>query len=156
MCVQSSAGYASSVEDYPTESKGKGSSKVSLAIDELQYLIDFNASITQAVAKTIEHLTDIVFVSMGNLTLARRDCYLTHVKTGIKLDTLLTLRITPLQMFTLFPENILKWAEDDIANYENKGHTSHTKGRYHPYERSERKSDKRPDKPAWKNIVGKG
>ena len=61
-----------------TESKGKGSSKVSAATDELQYLMDFNSSITQAVAKTMEHLTDFVFVSMGNLTLARRESYLTR------------------------------------------------------------------------------
>ena len=50
-----------------TESKGKGSSKVLTATDELQCLMDFNASITQAVAKNMEHLTDFVFVSMGNL-----------------------------------------------------------------------------------------
>ena len=48
------------------ESKGKSSTKVSTATDELQYLMDFNASTTQAVAKTMEHLTDFVFVSMGN------------------------------------------------------------------------------------------
>ena len=50
-----------------TESKGKGSSKVTAATDELQYLMDFNASIIQAVAKTMEHLSDFVFVSMRNL-----------------------------------------------------------------------------------------
>ena len=50
-----------------SESKGKGSSKVSAATSELQYLMDFNSSITQEVAKTMDHLTD-VFVSMGNLT----------------------------------------------------------------------------------------
>ena len=54
----------------------------------LQYLIRFNASITQAAAKTMEHLTDFVFMSMGNLTLARSDAYLNHPKTGIKPDTL--------------------------------------------------------------------
>ena len=53
------------------EGKGKGSAKVSPALDELQFLMDFNASITQAAAKTMEHLSDFVFISMGNLTLAR-------------------------------------------------------------------------------------
>ena len=89
-----------------TESKGKGSSKVATATDKLQYLMDFNASITQAVAKTMEHLTDFVFVSMGNLTLARRDSYLTHVKTGIGMDTLSALRTSPLQLTTLFPDKV--------------------------------------------------
>ena len=65
--------------------------------------------------ETMEHLTDFVFVSMGNLTLARRDSYLTHVKSGIKPDTLSALRTAPLQLSTLFPDSILKWAEDDIA-----------------------------------------
>ena len=40
-----------------TESKGKSTSKVPTAMDELQYFINFNSSITQAAAKTMEHLT---------------------------------------------------------------------------------------------------
>ena len=40
-----------------TESKGKGSAKVSSAVEELQFLMDFNASITPAAAKTMEHLS---------------------------------------------------------------------------------------------------
>ena len=32
--------------------------------------MNFNASITQAAAKAMEHLTDFVFITMGNLTLA--------------------------------------------------------------------------------------
>ena len=74
------------------ESKGKGSAKVSSALDEHQFFMDFNASITQAAAKTMEHLSDFVFISMGNLTLARRDSYLNHVKGGVKPDTIATLR----------------------------------------------------------------
>ena len=118
--------------------------------------MDFNASINQAVAKTMEHLTD--FVSTGNLTLARRDSYLTHVKTGIKLDTLVVLSTAPLQLATLFPDSVIKRAEDNVASYESKGQSgsSHSNGRYHPYERLERKSDKRSDKPACKSIGGKG
>ena len=85
-----------------TESKAKGSTKVGAASDELQYLMDFNASITQAVAKTMKHLTDFVFVSIGNLTLARHDSYLTHLKSGVKPDTLSALRTAPLQLATLF------------------------------------------------------
>ena len=99
--------------------------------------MDFNSNITQAVAKTMEHLTDFVFVSMANLTLARRDSYLTHIKTGIKPDTLAALRTAPLQAGTLFPDSILKCAEDDIAHFESRGQStsSRSKGRYHPYER---------------------
>ena len=74
------------------ESIGKSSSKVSTALDELQYLINFNASITQAAANTMEHLTEFVFISMGNLTLACRDAYLTHLKSGVKPDTIASFR----------------------------------------------------------------
>ena len=57
-------------------SKGKCSSKVSTAVEELQYLTDFNSSISQAMAKTMEHLSDFVFVTVANSTLARKDAYL--------------------------------------------------------------------------------
>ena len=142
-----------------TESKGKGSAKVSSAMEELQFLVDFNASITQAAAKTMEHLSEFVFISMGNLTLARRDAHLNHIKGGVKLDTVAALRTAPLHIATLFPNNI-KQAEEEIAHFEAKGQSSSRgKGRYHPYERTEKRSDKKSDskndRPAWKNI-GKG
>ena len=115
----------------------KSSGNVSAAADELLHLMDFNAlRISQAMAKTMEHLSDFVFVSMANLTLARQDSYLYHLKTGIKPNTLAALRAAPLQMATLFPDNILKQAKEDIAIFESKGQThSSEKGRYHPYER---------------------
>ena len=73
-------------------SKDKASTKVSGAAGELQFLMNFTSSITQAMAKTLEHLSDFVFVTVGNTTLARRDAYLSHLKTGIKPDTLAALR----------------------------------------------------------------
>ena len=42
-----------------SDSKGKSSSKVSSSMDELQYLMDFNSSITPAAAKTMEHLIEL-------------------------------------------------------------------------------------------------
>ena len=121
-------------------SKGKSSRNVSAAADELLHLMDFNARISQAMAKTMEHLSDFVFVFnklfMANLTLASQDSYLYHLKTGIKPNTLAALIAAPLQMATLFPDNILKQAKEDIAIFESKGQThSSEKGRYHPYER---------------------
>ena len=52
----------------------------------------------------------------------RRDSYLAHVKSGIKQDTLATLRQAPLDLATHFPDKILKKAEEDITKYEDKGH----------------------------------
>ena len=82
---------ASQLKSVRLESKGKSSSKSSKALDELQHLIEFNSSITQSAAKAMEHLTDFVFVTMGNLTLVRHDAYLSHLKNGIKHDTLAAL-----------------------------------------------------------------
>ena len=98
-----------------------------------------------------------VFITMGNLTLVLRDAYLSHLRTGIKQDTLTALRTAPLHLSTLFPDATIKRAEEDIAQFESKGQSTsgHGKGRYHPYECPERKTshrDSRPDKPAWKTI----
>ena len=142
------------------EAKGKASKKVSEASEELQFLITFNNSITQAAAKAMEHLTDFVFITMGNVTLARRDSYLSHIKNGIKSDTLAALRSAPLQLGTLFPDAIIKRAEEEISHYDSKNQssTAYAKGknRFHPYERADKKfegrSDSKQERPAWKNI----
>ena len=105
--------------------------------------MDFNSSITQAAAKTMEHLSEFVFISMGNLTLVRRDAYMSHLRTGIKPDTLTALGIAPLHIPTLFPDSAIKRAEENIAQW------------YHPYERQDKSlnnRDSRSDKPAWKSI----
>ena len=139
-------------------SKGKSSTKVSSAADELQFLMDFNSGITQVMAETLEHLSDFVFVTVANTTLARRDSYLSHLKTGIKPDTLAALKMAPLNIVTLFPEEALKQAEQNIANFESKGklHTG-KKGRFHPYERPDKRVDNRKsEQPAWKNVGYRG
>ena len=69
--------------------------KVATVTDELQYLLDFNSSICQPMAKSMEHLMDFVFVNMANLTLNRRDSSLSYLKAGIKADTLVALRAAP-------------------------------------------------------------
>ena len=96
---------------------------------------------------------------MGNLTLVRRDAYLSHLRTGIKPDTLTALRSAPLHISTLFPDSVIKRAEEDIAQLESKGHAggSHNKGRYHPCERQDKRSvnrDSRPEKPHGKPLAG--
>ena len=116
-----------------TESKGKAAGKVSTATDELQFLLDFNSSVCQAMAKAMEHLTDFVFVNMANTTLLRRDSYLSYLKAGVKADTLNGLRSAPLELETLFPDSVIKQAEEDIANFDrNRSGSVYKKGRYHP------------------------
>ena len=143
-----------------SDNKGKVSKKLSDASEELQFLMEFNSSITQATAKAMEHLTDFVFITMGNLALARRDSYLSHLKNGVKPDTFAALRTGPLHIATLFAETVVKKAEEEIALYDSKSHptatTSHTRQRFHPYERPDKKQESRSEgkqhRPAWKNI----
>ena len=141
-----------------TESKGKSSNKIATATDELQFLLDFNAGVCHAMAKAMEHLTDFVFVNIANSTLLRRDSYLSYLKAGVKADTLNALRAAPLDLDTLFPDKIVKQAEEDIAAFDrNRSGSVYKKGRYHPYERQDKKSDiKKSDRPAWKNISSHG
>ena len=114
-------------------------------MEEMQYLMNFNSSICQAAAKTMEPLLEFVFLSMGNLTFARRDAYLTHIKTGVKPDTLAGLRTAPIHIATLFPDHLIKKPEEEIVHFESKVQSSSAKGkgRYHPYERPDRKADRK-------------
>ena len=107
-----------------SENKSNRPTKVSEAAEELQFLMNFNGSITQAVAKAMEHLTDFVFITMLNLTLARRDTYRNHVRDAIKPDTLAALRTDPLQIATLFQDTVIKQAEEEIAHYDCKGQSA--------------------------------
>ena len=60
---------------------------------------------------------------MSNVTLVRRDLYLAQVKSSIKQETLAAVRQAPLDLPTLFPDSILRKAEEDISKFEDKGHT---------------------------------
>ena len=135
------------------ESKGKAAAKVSSAVDELQFLLDFNSSVCQAMAKSMEHLTEFIFVTMADTTLLRRDSYLAYFKAGVKADTLNALRTAPLHLDTLFPDNVVKSAEEDITSFDKGRSASVYNGwRYHRYERQDSMSDKQQDRPAWKNL----
>ena len=127
-----------------SEQKGKSTSKVTEATEEMQFFLDFNSSICQAMAKSMKHLTDFVFVTMANTTLLRRDSYLAYLKAGIKADTMAALRTAPLHLSTLFPDSVLKQAEEDIsASDKGRSGSPYKKNRFHPYERPETKPDSR-------------
>ena len=91
---------------------------------------------------------------MANVTLLRRDSYPAYLKAGIKVDMLAALRTVPLHLPTLFPDSVIKQAEEDISNYDKGWSGSvYKKGHYRPYERPESKPDNRKrDRPAWKNL----
>ena len=80
------------------------------------------------------------------------------MKSGLKQNTLATLCQAPLDLPTLFPDSVLKKAEEDISKFEDKGR-SHTQSdgqrdsRFHPYKRSDKQTqEQRCGKAAWKTL----
>ena len=104
--------------------KGKSSSKAQSALDELQYLTVFNQNVSFTMIKSLQHLSGFTFTQMANLTLVRRDSYLEHIKQGMKPDTFSSLRNCPLDGHALFPDAIIRKAEDEIAQFESNRRTS--------------------------------
>ena len=47
---------------------------------------------SQGASDECKHLSDFVFMFMANVTLVRRDTYLEHLRSGSKLETLVSLR----------------------------------------------------------------
>ena len=82
-----------------------------------------------------------VFISMANLTLARRDSYLEYLHAGVKQDTLTALRTAPVHLQSLFPDQLLTKAEEEISRSEERrssGQSHRRQGRFHPYAPSDR------------------
>ena len=52
----------------------------------MEQMWSLSQSISSAMAKTMQHLSD--FVTMAKITLTRKDAYLDHLISDIKLDTL--------------------------------------------------------------------
>ena len=137
--------------------KGKTASKVAQAAKELDFLVTFNRSLTQAMARTMQDLSEGVFVNVANLILARRDSYLEYLKVGIKQDTLSSLRTAPLHLSALFPDHITK-ADEEMRHFEDKrnpGPSQRKPQRFHPYSQANRiqhDTDRKPALPVWKQL----
>ena len=138
--------------------KGKAIGETHQAIEELDFLITFNKSITQAMAKTMQDLSECVFINVANLTLTRRDSYLDYLKAGIKQDTLNALRTAPLHMSALFLDHLISKAKEEIRHSEDKrtSGSSHKAHRFHPYHQSSKQQqpdqDRKSSLPAWKQL----
>ena len=140
------------------KSKGKSSERTQQAVEELECLVTFNWSISQAMARTMQDVSEGVFISMVNFTLACRDSYLEYLHSGVKQDTLTALRTAPIHLHSLFPDNLLIKAEEEVSRSEERRSTgqSHRKpGCFHPYasnDKSSHQPDRTPSVPAWKQI----
>ena len=125
------------------KTKGKAAERTQQAVEELEYLVTFNWSISQAMQRTMQDLSGGVFISMANLTLARRDSYLEFIRGGVKPDTLTALRTTPGHLHSLFPDSLLVKGEEEISRSEERrfaGHSHRKPGPFHPYASSSGRS----------------
>ena len=129
------------------KTKGKSSERMKQAVDELDYLVTFNQSISQAMARTMQDLSEGVFINVANFTLACRDSYLEYLHAGVKQDTLTALCTAPVHLPSLFPDQPLTKAEEEISRSEERhpsGQSHRRQGHFHPYTPSD-KSVHQPD-----------
>ena len=138
--------------------KGKSSERMQQAVDKLEYLVTFNRSISQAIARTMQDLSEGVFISVATFTLARRDSYLKYLHAGVKQDTLNALRTVPVHLQSLFPDQLLIKAEEEMARSEERRSSSqsHRKpSHFHQYASNDipsHQADRKSSIPAWKQI----
>ena len=143
------------------DSKGKSSEKMKQAVNELEYLTTFNRSISQAMARTMQNLSEGIFINMANFTLAHRDSYLDYLHAGVKQDTVNALRTSPVHLNALFLDQLITKAEEEISRNDKRrsSGTSHQQqNRFRPYPASDKSTshhDRKPTLPAWKQIKDK-
>ena len=112
-------------------------------------------------ARTMQDLSESVFINMANFTLASRDSYLDYLHAGVKQDTVNTLRTSPVHLNALFPDQLISKAEEEISKSEERrsSGTSHRhQNRFHPYAASDKSTghhDRKSNLPAWKQIKDK-
>ena len=113
------------------DSKGKSS----------EYVTTFNQSISQAMARTMQDLSEGVFINMANFTLAHRDSYLDYLHAGVKQDTVNALRTSPVHLNALFSDKLISKAAEEISKSKERrsSGTSHRhQNRFHPYPASDK------------------
>ena len=143
---------------YSDKGKGKTSGRSQHAVDELNYLVTFHRSITQAMPRTMQDVSEGILINMANLTLTSRDSYLNYLRAGVKQDTLTALRNALLHMHSLFLDQLLVKVEEEISHNEESHSTGTSQKKpscYHPYASSTKpshESDRKTGVPAWKQI----
>ena len=138
--------------------KGKAPGRSQHAVDKLDYLVTFNRSITQAMARTMQDLSEGICVNMANFTLARRDSYLEYLRTGVKQDTVTVLHTAPLHSYSLFPDQLLLKAEKELSRSEERhssGNSHRKPSRLHPYASSGTKLSLQLDRQQGRKGCGK-
>ena len=140
--------------------KGKAPKEMVSAIKDLKDLSAFHSNVSVALGTSLQHLADSLFIQLANFILLRRDSYLEFARAGLKPDTWNRLRNAPVFSSSLFPDDILATAEQDIAKFESTpsaqgpgpgtGQHSgrkHQSYRYKPYEKKDNRQAILPPSP---------
>ena len=126
-------------------SKGKSSQKAEKSLTEIRDLTTFNQNVSFCMGKAMQHLADVIFLQMGNITLLRSYAYFDHLKEGVKPDTWCALRNSPLNSSGLFLDDMVHRSEEEIVKADTKRHAtppgsghgeygSRKQNRYQPYQ----------------------
>ena len=121
--------------------KGKSPHKGEKVFNELKDLTSFQQNVNFVLGKSMQHMADTLFVQAAKMTLLRYDSYLEYLKLGEELDTLWSLRNSPLHHSALFSDVVITKIDEVITK-------SETVGLSHLYERQDNHPDIKSDKPA--------
>ena len=128
--------------------------KIADTLSDLTTALEFNYQLTSAISGGLQDLSDGIFVNLANTVLMRRDSFLDSLKPGINSDTLSRLRTGPFHSETLFPEEVILAAENEIHLLDQKKSEPQEKSsaRYHPYQKKGSDSGSRSD---WRRFSKK-
>ena len=98
-------------------SSGMDSSCVEI-VEALNNSVRFQQGVSASLYRTLSDMNESTFVDLANYTLLRRDAYLQHLRYGIKPDTILAMRVAPVHLDTLFPEELVRRAEKELNDFE--------------------------------------
>ena len=76
-------------------------------------------------ARTMQDLSEGVYISVANFTLPGCDTFLEYLHAGVKQDTLTALRTAPIHLQSLFPDRLLIKAEEEVTRSEERRSSSH-------------------------------
>ena len=109
-------------------------------------------------ARTMQDLSEGVFINMASVTLTCQDSYMDYLNAGI----LTSLRNSQMYMSFLFPDNILAKVKEEIGHHGQKcsANTSQKKPEcFHPYTLSGKQAPEADRKSvilAWKQLKSRG
>ena len=98
--------------------KLKSSQKAEKAPNDPKDFTIFQQNINFMLEKSMQHMTDSLFVQAANFTLMHRDSYLEYLKPGVKPDTWCSLRNSLLHHSAFFHDAVIAKAEVDIKKLE--------------------------------------